>query len=78
MLQHFISKLNFRIKEKMSSGFLKADYFTTWNYNYQSEAHSRILSLIVGVGHELGFDVEIERGFNYIQNRIREFFFQFF
>lgn len=51
----------------IQSGFLKEEYFTTWDYNYQSEVHSRILGLIIRICHELEFDVEIERGFNYKQ-----------
>jgi hypothetical protein len=67
-IQKFISNLNSEIRNKIKNGFLKKEYFTTCDFNYQSEVHSRFLSLIVKICHNLGFDSEIERGFNYNNN----------
>lgn len=64
-IQDFINRLNNEIKNKINSGFFKEDYFITWKYNRQSEVHSRVQAIIVKVCYDLGFDVEIERGFNY-------------
>ena len=65
MITKFIDRLNDEIEKKINSGFLKEEYFTTWTYNYQSEVHSRMQALIVKICYDLGFDVELERGFNY-------------
>lgn len=67
-IQDFIKRLNNEIENKINTGFLKEDYFITWDYNYQSEVHSRIQAIIVKVCYNLGFDVEVERGFNYDNN----------
>ena len=67
-IQEFTSKLNEEIKNKLNSGFFKEDYFISWDYNYQSEVHSRIQAIITKVCYDLGFDVEVERGFNYEDN----------
>lgn len=67
-IQKFVSKINQEIKKKLNSGFFKEDYFLTWDYNYQSEVHSRIQAIIVKVCYELGLNVEVERGFNYNDN----------
>lgn len=74
-LQDFIERLNSVLREKLKTGFLKEDYFITWDYNYQSEVHSRMQGIIAKVCFEMGFDVEIERGFNYRtdDNRSRRF-----
>lgn len=64
-IYNFLKILNVEIKKEIKSGFLKRDYFTTWDYNYQSEVHSRVLGIIARIWLKLGFDIEIERGFNY-------------
>jgi hypothetical protein len=64
-LQEFNKRLNIVLREKLLTGFLKEEYFITWDYNYQSEVHSRMQGIIAKVCFEMGFDVEIERGFNY-------------
>ncbi len=59
-----IYQLNKEIQKRILSGFLKEEYFTTGEYNTESEAHSRIQALIVKACYNLGYDVEVERGFN--------------
>jgi hypothetical protein len=68
-VNQLISKLNKELKRKLLSGFIKEEYFTTWDYNYQSEVHSRVQALIIGVCNKMGFDIETERGFNYKEGR---------
>jgi len=68
-IQSLINNLNKEIKRKLSSGFFVVEYFTTWNYNYQSEVHSRVQALIIGVCNKMGFDIETERGFNYKERK---------
>jgi hypothetical protein len=67
-INNFISKLNQEIKQKLESSFFKEEYFTTWIYNKQSEVHSRVQAIIIKVCYDLGFDVEVERSFNYSEN----------
>ncbi|MEA3229394.1 MAG: hypothetical protein U9P44_00620, partial [archaeon] len=64
-IKEFVDRLNKEIANRLKAGFLKEDYFITWDYNYQSEVHSRIQAIITKVCYKLGFDVEVERGFNY-------------
>ena len=63
----FIDKLNDNINEKIESGFLKEEYFTTCNYNVGSEVHSRMHALIVKTCYDLNPDcnIELEKRLNY-------------
>jgi len=67
-IQDFVSKFNLEIKNKINSGFFNEEYFVTCDYNYQSKVHSRVQAIIVKICYELGFNVEVERGFNYNDN----------
>ena len=68
MITDFTKLMQHEINTCLESGFLREEYFITHSFNFQSEVHSRILGLIVRVMHLLGFEVEIERGFNYCIN----------
>jgi hypothetical protein len=52
MVNKLIKQLNKDIVLGLKSGFIKEGYFTSWKYNTQSEAHSRLLGLISGACHE--------------------------
>lgn len=66
-IEAFISKLNENINEKIKSGFLKDEYFTTCKYNTGSEVHSRMHALIVKTCYDLNpdCDIELERRLSY-------------
>jgi len=64
-INNFINSFNIELKLGLSSGFLREEYFTTWDYNYQSEVHSRIMGLIVKICSNQNLNIEIERGLNY-------------
>jgi len=65
MINAFLNELNQEIKRRIESGFLDEEYFTTWKYNRDSVAHSRMQAIIVHVCYKLGYDVEVERAFHY-------------
>lgn len=60
-----LRQLNKEIKDKLKTGFLNKEFFSTWNFNPQSVANSRIHGLIATTLHDLGFNIEIERAFGY-------------
>lgn len=68
MIEDFIESLNNEIKVNLKSGFLKEEYFKTFEYNTRSEVHSRMHALITKICFDLGFDIEIEKRFGYKNN----------
>ena len=68
MIEDFIKSLNNQIKVNLKSGFLKEEYFTTFEYNIRSEVHSRMHALITKICFDFGFDIELEKRFGYKNN----------